>query len=80
MRDEFIPFLFSQQFLEVVEECKTFLVGDAGEGVVGVFIFQIDYESCKVMAGAEVVDRVRQGFPADDCGEVAMGFTVAVYC
>ena len=40
MGDECIPFLAPDNGLEVVEEIEALLVGDAGEGVVGVFAFE----------------------------------------
>ena len=76
MRDESIPLFFSDQFLEVVQECETFLVGDAAEGVVGVFAFEVDDEFGEFVVFAELLNRVGEGFPADYGGEVAMGLAV----
>ena len=40
--DEGVPFLLAEKGFKVVEEREAFLVGDAGEGVIGVFAIEVD--------------------------------------
>ena len=62
----------------MVEEDEAFLVGNGGEGVVGVFAFEVDYELCEFVVGTELFDIVGKGFPTDDSGKGAVRFAVAV--
>ena len=42
MRNEFIPFLFAKKLFKMVKKVEAFLVGNAGEGIIWVFSFQVN--------------------------------------
>lgn len=49
MRNEFIPLLFAQNFLQVVKKDEAFLVRNAGKGVLGVFTIEVVDQFCELM-------------------------------
>lgn len=78
MRDECIPFLLSEQLLEVIEERKAFFIGDAREGIIGVLALEVDDQPRELMVFAKLGYRIRKRFPADDGGEIPMGLSMAI--
>lgn len=58
MRDEFVKLLFTEELLQVVQESETFLVWNAGEGIVGIFAFEVNDKLREFVILAVLVDRV----------------------
>lgn len=76
VRDEGIPLLPADEVVERVEKVEALLVGDRGEGVIRVLAGEGDDELREAVGGAEEGDGLLEGFPADDGGEVEVGFAV----
>lgn len=58
MRNELIPLLFAEQFLQVVKKGEAFLVRNAGEGVVGVFTVEVDDQLRELMGLSKLGNRL----------------------
>ena len=58
VRDEFIPLFLAQQLLPMIQERETFLIGNAGEGVVGVFTFEVYDKLSEFVVFAELSYRI----------------------
>ena len=54
MRDECIPLLLSYKILQVVQEGRSFFIGDARESIVGVLPLQVNNELRKFVIGSEM--------------------------
>lgn len=66
MRNEFIPLLLAQHFLQVVKKDEAFLVRNAGKGVIGVFTIEAGDQFCELMGLSKLSNRLRESIPADD--------------
>jgi hypothetical protein len=75
--NKLVPLISANQFLQMVEECRPLFVWDAGERIIWIFAFQVDDQFGKFMRFAKLGDRIRQRFPSDDGGEIAMRFTMS---
>ncbi len=64
----------------MVEQIEALLVGDAGEGVVWVFAFEVDDQLREFVVVAELLDRVGEGLPADDGAEITPGVVAVDGC
>jgi hypothetical protein len=69
--NELVPLLNTDQLLEVVEEGGAFLVGNAGEGIIGILTLKIRDQLGVFVVFTKLGDAVRQGFPADESAEIA---------
>lgn len=58
MRNEFIPLLLAEQFLQVVKEGEAFLVRNAGECVVGVFTVEVADQFRELMGLSKLGNRI----------------------
>ena len=74
MWDEGVPFLLTEELLQVVEEGEALLVWDAGECIVGIFTFQVWDQLGELVVFAKLGNAVTERFPADDGAEVAVFF------
>lgn len=77
MRNEFVPLFLAQQFFQVIQKSKTFLVRNAGEGVIRILALEVDDKFGKLMVFTELGYRVRECFPANDSGEVSVRFPMS---
>lgn len=77
MRNELVPLFFPEQLFKMIKKSRSFLVGHAREGIIWIFAFQIDYQFCEFVRFSKLSDGIRKSFPADNCGKIAMGFTMA---
>lgn len=75
--NELVPFFSAEQLLKMVEKGRSLLIWNAREGIIWIFVFEIDYEFCELVGFSKFGDGVRKSFPANDGGEIAMGFTVS---
>lgn len=80
MRNEFVPLFLAQQFLQVIQEGETFLIWNAGEGIIRVLAFEVDDKFGKFMVFTKLGYRVRECFPANDSGKVSVRFSMSIDC
>lgn len=80
VRNEFVPLFLAQQFLQVIQKSKTFLVRNAGEGVIRILALEVDDKFGKLMVFTEFSYRVRECFPANDSGEVSVRLPMSTGC
>jgi hypothetical protein len=71
MRDELVPLLLANQFLERVEKGEALFIRYRGKAVIRVNVLEISNELGELMFGAKLVDCVRECFPANDGREVS---------
>lgn len=76
MRDEFVKLRLSNKVLEVEQEVKALLVGNARERIVGVLALEINNELSELVIVSKVFDGVSQRLPSNNGREVSVGFTV----
>lgn len=78
MRNEFIPFLFAKKLFKMVKKVEAFLVGNAGEGIIWVFSFQVNDQFCEFMVFSKLCDRVRKSLPANYGREITVRFAMSI--
>lgn len=69
--DELVPLLNANQLLEVVEEGRALLVGNAREGIIRILTLKVRDQLGVFVVFTELGDAVRQGLPADKSAEIA---------
>lgn len=70
MGNELVPLLNTNQFLKVVEESRALLVGNAGEGIIGILTLEVRDQLGVFVVFTELGDAVRQRFPTDESTEI----------
>lgn len=76
MRDKLVPLVLPQQLLEVIQEGKALLVGNAAEGIIRIFTLQVHDQFRELMILSEIIDAVGQSLPTNDSTKVSMGLTM----
>lgn len=72
MRDELVPLLLADQVLEVEQEVKPFLIGNAGECIVRILALEIHHQLGEFVIVSKVFHGVGQRFPSDDGREMTV--------
>lgn len=80
MRNEFVPLILPKQFFEIIKKDKTFLIRYAGEGVVRIFPFEIDYKFCELVRLSILPNGIGKRFPTDDGRKITMWFAMSECC
>ena len=78
MRNEFVPLLLANQFLQRVQKGESLLVWYRGKAVIRVDVLEIRNELGELMFSTKLVDRICKCFPADDGREVAELFAMHI--
>lgn len=72
MRDEAVEFLLSYKCFQVEKEVKSFLVGDAGESIIGVLALEVRDQFSELVVMPKMLHGVSKCFPTYNGGEVSI--------
>jgi antitoxin (DNA-binding transcriptional repressor) of toxin-antitoxin stability system len=71
VRDELVPLLLANQFLQRVQKGEALLIRYRGKAIIRVNVLEVSNELGELMFGTKLVDRVCECLPANDGRKVA---------